>query len=357
MTKNLTIIAGKKVFTKIRDEGLHPDDVRVIAGPAGGPKWLILSHLDRVLFSSWFENRTRPLFLIGSSSGAWRFASVSQADPLRAIDRFQNAYINQCYESDPSPEEVSLEARNILDQIMGEKGPDEILSHPYLRLNIMAVRCRGPVASDKKITQSLSMALAALCNGIHRRSLKFFFERVLFYDPRNIPPFFEMDGFPILKIPLNRENIRPALLASGAIPLVMSGVKDIPGGPAGIYRDGGVIDYHMDIPFMKKQKGLVLFFHYTDHIIPGWLDKKVPWRKPYHMDDVVLVSPSQTFIEHLPYKKIPDRTDFYRFKGQDPERMAYWNKAVELSKVLADEFMELVQTNRIGELVIRPQRF
>lgn len=352
MSENLTFIAGRKAFSKIRAAGLSPNDVKVIPGAAGGPKWLVLSHLDRALFSSWFKNRTKPLFLIGSSSGAWRFASVSQTDPLAAIERFQTAYTHQCYESDPGPEDVSFEAKKILNLLLGHSGQREILSHPFFRLNIMTVRCRGLTSEDKKICQGLAMFAALLCNSIHRKWLKFFFERALFYDPRDIPPFFGMDEFPIWQIPLGQKNITPALLASGSIPLVMSGIKDIPGAPAGTYRDGGVTDYHMDIPFVKGEE-IVLFPHYTGSVIPGWLDKKLPWRKPsrLHMDNVLLVSPSRSFLESLPYKKIPDRNDFHRFKGKDRERIAYWNKVSDLSKGLADEFMDLVQTNRIRERV------
>lgn len=36
-------------------------------------------------------------------------------------------------------------------------------------------------------------------------------------------------------------------MASGSIAVVMEGVRNIGGVPEGIYRDGGVTDYHFDI--------------------------------------------------------------------------------------------------------------
>jgi len=328
--------------------------VKVVAGAAGGPKWLVLNSLDRVIFSEWLRlGSDHPRFLVGSSIGAWRFAAISQKEPMAAMERFQSAYLNQSYTSEPTPEEVTLEVANVMNGFLDDRGISEIFNHPYFRLNIMAVRCRGLGASDKRIPLMLGMAGAALSNAICRKFLKFFFERILFYDPRNIPPFFEMDGFPIRKIPLTRHNIREALLASGSVPLVMTGVSHIPGAPAGMYRDGGIIDYHLDIPFMKKEDGLVLFPHYTDRIIPGWLDKKLPWRKPTpsNMDHVLLVAPSKAFVERLPYHKIPDRTDFQYFKGRDKERLAYWNRVIQKSNCLGEEFLEAVQTGRIRERV------
>ncbi len=131
----------------------------------------------------------------------------------------------------------------------------------------------------------------------------------------------------------------------------MSGVKNIPGAYKGVYRDGGVIDYHMDIPFMEDDEKIVLFPHYMDRIIPGWFDKNLSYRKPCaaNMDNVVLVSPSSEFVKTLPYGKIPDRKDFLLFKGRDNERIAYWNDVVSASVCLGEEFLELVENGKIKE--------
>jgi hypothetical protein len=163
-----------------------------------------------------------------------------------------------------------------------------------------------------------------------------------------------MDRFPIRKTPLNEMNLKYALLASGSIPLVMSGIKDIPNAPGGIYRDGGLLDYHPhpDITFTKDDR-IVLFPHYMERVIPGWMDKKLGWRKPsqYNMDNVLLVSPSRKFIENLPYKKIPDRNDFYLFKGRQNDRIAYWNSVVEKSKQLGEEFLDTVGSGNIRYMI------
>lgn len=353
MRNNLIFRAGKKALTRITKAGLKPDDVKVVAGAAGGPKWLLLGHLDRMLFSNWFRGRMAPLFLIGSSAAAWRFASAAQTDPAAAIDRFQEAYIHQFYDSNPSPEDVSNEAQRILTRMLGKNGSTEILSHNCLRLNFLAARCRGLTCREKKAPLLLGLIFAALGNAFHRPILKHFFERALFFDQRNIPPFFSMDNFPMVKIPLNQQNLPPALLASGSIPWIMSGIKDIPAAPDGVYRDGGIIDYHMDIPFLTGEEGIVLFPHYTERVIPGWFDKKIFWRKPHaaHMEHVLLLAPSQEFIERLPRRKIPDRGDFKLFMGRDQERLAYWHKVVDMSKHLANEFMEAVESGNIIERI------
>jgi len=275
LNANLIFRAGTKALQKIKDNGLQADDVKVMAGAAGGSKWLILGHLDRYLFGSFFQSRQEPLYLIGSSSGAWRFAAASHTDPLAAIQRFEDAYINQSYEDNPTPKEVSDEAGRILKHLLGDQGAKEILSHPFMRLNFMTVRGRGWTGSDLRPKLFAGLSMAVLGNFISRRLLGWFFERGLFHDPRDVPPFAGMQDLPINKIQLTPEN----------------------------------------------------------------------------MENVLLVAPSPSFIAALPDGKIPDRNDFYIYKGRDKERIANWNKAVHLSRQLADELIEAVESSRIRKEV------
>ena len=353
MSENLSFSAGRKALAMIRDGGLNPDQVKVVTGAAGGPKCLILGHLDGTIFSNWLAGRKEPLFLLGSSAAAWRFACVSQGKPLEAIDRFQTTYVNQRYSEKPSTEEITAESVAFLNTFLGDRGEKEILSHPYLRMSIMSTKCRGLTASDRKGVLLPGLLIAALLNIISRRSLGLFFERTLLYDGRDLPPFFNMDGFPIRKIPLTEENLKPALLASGSIPVVMSHVTDIPGAPKGTYRDGGIIDYHMDVPFTKDGDGIVLFPHYMSRIIPGWFDKTLPWRKPTpaHVESLLLLHPTEAFMRRLPYGRAPDRNDFHLFKGRDKERIDFWTKAIQESRRLSEEFIDTVESGRIRELV------
>lgn len=356
MSRNLVFLAGRKALRTIRENGLRHEMVRVVLGAAGGPKWLVLHGLDRVMFSSWFKKATIPLFLLGSSIGALRFAAASQRSPRKALDRFLSAYVAQRYSPDPAPREVTSEGMRVIDALLGPRGAREILKHPFMRLNLVAARCRWPVASDNKVLLGLGLMDAMVYNAIGRSGLQFFFERTYFCDPRDLPPFTGAVDLPTRVVPLSEGNMKPALLASGSIPMVMSGVRNIPGAPKGVYRDGGVIDYHFDLRVAGDNghdDNLILFPHYTNRIIPGWFDKNLPWRKPHpaNTESVVLVSPSPEFIERLPYRKIPDRSDFWSFKGRDDDRIGYWNEVVEASAGLGDDFLEIVESGAIKELV------
>jgi hypothetical protein len=43
--------------------------------------------VGRFLFGGWITGRRTPLYLVGSSSGAWRFAAAAQVDPKVVLDR------------------------------------------------------------------------------------------------------------------------------------------------------------------------------------------------------------------------------------------------------------------------------
>ncbi len=90
MFDNISILAGTKAFAIIKDEGLDPAKIKVLAGASGSAKFLVLTGIDRVLMSL-FKNRTDPLYLIGTSIGAFRMAGFCLKDPLSAIDILEKA--------------------------------------------------------------------------------------------------------------------------------------------------------------------------------------------------------------------------------------------------------------------------
>jgi hypothetical protein len=318
-----------------------------MAGASGGAKWLVLSKLDRVVVDTIVPRLRGPVYLIGSSIGAWRFACYAQDRPLAAIARFEEAYLGQSYSDEPDREEITAKSREILGYVLGETGPAQILSHPVFRTNVMTVRSRHVTASEQPALLVPGLLVAAALNTVTRRSLGAFFDRVLFYDARDLPPFFDARGFPLSQVALTEANLEDAIVATGSIPMVLSGVRDIAGAPRGIYRDGGVIDYHLDLPQSAPNR-LTLYLHFIDRIVPGWFDKKLSWRKPdpSHVDRTILVSPSREFVARLPYAKIPDRRDFLNFEPD--ERVRAWRTVVDMCDELADEFHEVLEKGQLA---------
>jgi len=351
--QTLTIRAGSRALRLIREEGLDPDRVAVLAGAAGGPKWLVLYQMDRMVLARWIRRRSRPLSTVGASIGSWRFAALARSSPEEGVEAFKEAYISQAYSERPSPAEITAGSRGVMDAFLPDSAVNEVLHHPWLRPGILAVRCRGLTASEHPLRQGIGFAGAMAANLASRRLLRFFFERTLFFDPRGTPPLYASRVFPAHCIPAGGRNLKNALLASGSIPMVMQGGRGLAGALEGTYRDGGVLDYHLDLPWNPPGEGLVLMPHYTERIIPGWLDKKLAWRQPAeeHFRNVVVVSPSRDFVSRLPGGRIPDRDDFYRFRGDDRGRMRAWRKVARESRKMAEEFAELVESGNIRNRV------
>jgi len=348
MASSLAVLAGPDALRILRERGLRAEDVDVLPGASGGPKWLVLAGLDRFLFADFLRApRERPLHLIGSSIGSWRMACLAQRDPAAALERGHEAYIEQRYEKKPTAAEVSEVSARILDTILGGEGVEEILSHPWARLHVITTQCRGAAASERPWVQMAALAVAASANLLHRRTLAMQMRRVVFHTAGDASPFLGLNDFPTAHLPLTRETLRPALLASASIPLVLSGVR-ISGAGSGVHRDGGVVDYHLAFDFGPGE-GLVLYPHFFPHIVPGWFDKGLPWRRARgaNFRRALVLAPSAEFVAKLPGGRIPDRNDFYRMP--DAERIRAWRTVAAASEQLADELRELIATGRVAE--------
>ena len=344
---SLTFKAGAGALRSIRKHGFDVASIGTMAGASGGAKWLVLSQLDRAIHESIVPKLSGPVHLIGSSIGSWRFACYAQADPVAAIERFETAYLEQTYSAKPDIHEITSRSREIMDVVLGDDGVREILTNPVFRMHVMAVRSRHVMASENRFALSAGLLAAALLNAVSRSTLGWSFERALFYDARDVPPFFDVGGGPLQRVPLSPENLADAVVATGSIPLVLSGVRDVAGARPGVYRDGGVIDYHLDLPHSAQER-FTLFPHFYGRIVPGWFDKKLPWRRPQagNVDRTILVSPADAFVAKLPYGKIPDRTDFVNYAPA--ERVRVWRQCVAACRELADEFREVMEKEQLA---------
>ena len=357
----IVVRAGPRALARLREHGLRAEDVAMIPGAAGGPKALGLNGLDLALFGDWLPKRPRVRHLIGASIGAWRFAAACRSDPATGLRELARLYAEQRYPPRPGAALVTRKVREMLCALF-DGHEEEILASPGLRLHILAVRGRGLLTRDAGVRRTLGFGAAAFANLAGRRHLRHFLERTVFHDARERPPFLDdagvagnllpaggpapirFDAFHTHAVALDRDNLREALVASAAIPMVIEAVPDIPRAPAGVYWDGGLIDYHLHLPYSRSE-GLVLYPHFTDRIIPGWLDKALPWRRARGewLDNVVLVSPSREYLARLPFGKLPDRNDFKRFESDYEGRLAYWKKAVAESARLGDEFLAFAE--------------
>jgi len=277
MTDRLLFLAGKTAYNQIKKNGLSQSDIAAVMGASGAAKWLVLHGLDKALFSQWFKGRNKPLYLFGTSVGAWKFSAAAQENSADAFDTFAQAYIHQVYEGRITPEKITRETHQIFNAFLPKKNINQILTHPFLRLNFSAVRCKSIMTKDHPIFQSIGLLLAFLANLKNRHLQRYFFERTVFFDQRFSVNQFDLSDFELQKVALSSDNLKPALIASGSIPLIMEPIKNIPAAPKGSYLDGGVLDYHPVFSFLEKTDKLILYPHFYPYLIPGWFDKALPF--------------------------------------------------------------------------------
>ena len=94
--------------------------------------------------------------------------------------------------------------------------------------------------------------------------------------------------------------------------------------------------YHLLLPYPRLagpgHRRIVFYPHFSPWVTPGWLDKHLPWRRAARahawLDDVLLVTPSATFLATLPNGKLPDRQDFYRYGADHAGRIGAWERAI-----------------------------
>ena len=341
MQSALSVYMGSEAAKTIGERGWQSAPFSTLIGASGGPKWLILSELDKVLGQALLLGRSEPMTLLGSSIGTWRHACLSLNDPDAAISRLQQAYLYQEYScARPSPIEVSEVAERMLREALGPEGAHQVAAHPTLRNAIVTARAKGLARGESGWRLGMGMATATLGNAISRKGLEVLFDRVAFcHGELSALPF--ADGFNTQLTTINELNLIPALKASGAIPFLMQCEPTIPGASGGPFWDGGIIDYHFTLK-ANQTPGLVLYPHFRDRLTPGWFDKLLRWRTPRRsvIDQLVLMYPSDTFLAQLPHGKIPDRGDFRVMSPS--ERVAYWETCVRESERLAEALSDLI---------------
>lgn len=361
----ITLRGGPVAIEHIRQHGLQAADIAVIPAAAGGPKGLILQGIDQWLFGEWLPAAPRQRSLIGASIGSWRMAAASMPDPARAFARLGELYCGQTYPPKPSSRFVTDVLQDLLNNLVSGH-TQQIISQPLHRLHILTNRGRGLLrAPSGSLQVKAGFVAASLANAAGRRHLAHHIERVVFSDQRDPLAWMRnrFDGFHTEFRTLDTGNLTSALLASGTLPLIMDPVRDIAGADGGTFWDGGLIDYHLALPYARLSAegaagNLVLYPHFAGQVIPGWLDKAFAWRRAnkgrnrHWLDNVLLVAPSDEFVRTLPRRKLPDRSDFFHHGTDHQRRINEWQESIGASERMRDALAEFVAQPDPSRIVV-----
>ena len=277
-------------------------------------------------------------------------ATACLDEAIPAFERLERDYIAQDYELEPGRKSPTAKhvserfAANLADFYGGRVA--QVLAHPRYRLHVVTSRGRHLLGREHRVGTPLGYLGAYLANGVHRRALGLWLERVVFSTGPGEEAFalpFDSADFATRQVRLTEANFHPALQASCSIPFVLQAIHDIPGAPRGAYWDGGITDYHLHLDYAARHPdGLVLYPHFQKAVVPGWLDKAWRWRHgatPF-LDTTIVLAPDPEWVRKLPNGKLPDRTDFTRYGTDLRARMQAWQAAADASRQLADDFAQ-----------------
>ena len=346
----LSIQAGPAAYAKIQRDGLRAEDITAVFGASGAAKWLSIYGLDSVIFNQWLAPAKQKIFLYGASVGAFKLAAAAQSDPAAAFKRLADSYIEQDYSGDFSRAAIARENRRIIDGLLPDKAITEVLDSNKYIFGCGAVQCVGLLGSESLMRQRLGMVRAAVQTALPR-SGQLEFSRVICASEAARGLIKPTAG---QFVPLQGATFKQAIHASGSLPVYMNGVKGLDAQPDAIYRDGGLLDYH-PVPenLLSDEGGLVLYPHFYPYVVEQWFDKFYPWRRVSgeRLANVILVSPSDAFVQTLPQQRIPDRKDFKTYRRRDEQRISLWQRAAAQSFELGEAFLTLVRTGDIAAAV------
>ncbi len=350
---DISVKAGKYVYEMIQDGSFDLDRVATCVGPGTGPKWLVASGFDRTMLKTGVLGRKNPVLLAGSSAGALRFAAWAQPEPEKSYTNLIESYIAMSPARKDTANTILRSISDVINSFMEDDAIPFVLTSKKYRLAITAARAKNMAASETKLFQGLAVAMAFIFNAMNPSWLGFFFQRVVFHNSPIPPKFCLRSGFKGKSILLNRANIKYVLLASSAVPVAVSGVRDIYGAPNGTYRDGGITDYHLNQKYGLDGEDIVLLFQHQERVVPGWLDKQLIYRHvpAENLENLLMVYPTEEFIKTLPGGKVPQRKDFKSFADKPSERIRNWQEVVTKSAYLGEQFLELIESNKLRDVV------
>jgi hypothetical protein len=345
--------AGGEAFRLIRERGLEPGLIRAFAGPASGPKWLVLAGIDQAVIGAGWLTRSygggRPPLLAGASAGAWRAMAMASSDPATTHRRLQERYIGQVFGRGATREEVSRAYRRMLADLFPALERRLLVGGEGIDLALHVTAARWGAGSSNRVLQAAALVTAAGLNALSAGTLRLLLRRVLFHTR----PARWRVGFEGTVVRLDVDNLLPAALASGTIPLRMAPVRDVSGLPRGRFVDGGLADYHLNQRYLPPGEGIVLFPHFQRRIVPNWFDRYLERRRPGSdaLAPVLQVYPAPGFVAALPGGGIPTRDDFLRLVDRPDVRIARWRETAARGTILGEQLLDDVARGRIPDLV------
>mmetsp|Transcript_30529 Transcript_30529/g.67662 ORF Transcript_30529/g.67662 Transcript_30529/m.67662 type:complete len:412 (+) Transcript_30529:154-1389(+) len=312
------------------------DYFSVYAGGASGPRSFVTMGFDKQ-FSKLVDSGaiTGDKWLLGGSTAALRFcALISGLISRKNISyELKEHFAKMVYKPGDTPKTLAPMMEALFLKVLPPHLADKVLRHPSLHLCIMVTQLRPAYQNLPEWQLKALFGLFLGANVVTPASLKLLQRRLCFYTGPHPPPFIT-PADEVTCLPLTSQNVYQVLHATTCLPFMSERCEYIAGVGSGLFFDGALSDYHLNLASTPEYPLLLL----GDG--PGPAFKQTLWdaytwrRAPsQYRRNVTVLYPTQQFVECLEAGKLPTVFDYFskQYIADPPLRQRHWRQAYDLS--------------------------
>lgn len=321
--------------SELKTRGL--DYFKVFFAPASGPRCFVTMGFDQQfakLFASGSVKDTK--WLVGASMGAVRISAligtiISGKDLTSEVkEHFTQMY----YKVGDTPASLSRMMSGLFEKCAPKDLVNDIVHHPQLHLAVMVTAIAPSYRKYPDWKLKVLFGAHFLVNIITQRLLGTLYNRLCFYSGPTPPPF--MTDCPDIQfIPLTTENFFDVMRATTCIPCVSERCTYIEGAGEGLYMDGGISDFMLNVCIRDPTYSALLLNDLSEKVKQSFFDRYLPYRNTPNafFENCSIIWPSYVFINSMVPKALPCSLDWFvgRYIKNPEERMYFWRNCYNVS--------------------------
>jgi hypothetical protein len=319
--------------------------------PAAGPRAFVSSGFEASLASSYLSNNIKSeKWLIGGSTGGLRALAFVNSLLLKQdlACKIKDHYCEMYYKHGFTSDKLHAMMLEMFDSVCPNDVLKEALEHDTFKVAILVSELRYPFSLLPVILLRPFLAIVVLLHLVLPSLIEtLFFKRLCFYSGHSPPSFLGLeDSVEFCKLTIN--NCQQVLHATTSMPLISKTCTFIKGKGPGVYFDGGITDYYLNMKINGANGLLLGDLHPTSPIYRSALDLFVPWRR--HLPDeyfehVSVIRPTENFLKSLEPRSLPSVRDWFskEYIKYPEKRKDSWNLVYDLSQKhwFEDSFADL----------------
>ncbi|GAX77907.1 hypothetical protein CEUSTIGMA_g5349.t1 [Chlamydomonas eustigma] len=276
-------------------------------------------------------------WLLGGSTAALRFCAILSSSIMHGESltvELKEHFMSMVYREGDSPSTLAPMMSALYRRVLPETLAPSVVHHPTVHLCIMVAQILPPFDQlpDWQLKALFWVYLGA--NFLSPRVLTTFQRPLCFYTGPQTPPFLREEDN-ITCIPITTSNIYQVLSATTCLPFISPHCRYIEGVGSGLFFDGALINYHLNLRPKPGFNLLLLADGPGPEFKQTLWDSYVPYRTApcEYKQYISVVYPTQAYVDAVPAKKLPNTFDYFNkaYIHQPDLRRAHWEAVFQIS--------------------------